>query len=196
MRGLSPDMANQNVIQPWDEKAIAALNAGQIESALDVLVQGYQQIVLAYCIATMGDYAIGEEVALEVFDAIWRALPGFKRESSFLTWMLAIAHNTCMKRIGIIGRLRRIFVYGIDKTIMETQPDPSDSPEEVMIKQQQVERLLRALEKLTRKDRDLIIMLYFEGLSLEAIAKRRSQGRETVRQELLKVQQKLKQIID
>jgi hypothetical protein len=39
-------------------------------------------------------------------------------------------------------------------------------------------------------------MLYFEGLSLEAIAKRRSQGRETVRQELLKVQQKLKQIID
>jgi RNA polymerase sigma-70 factor, ECF subfamily len=188
-------MANQKAIQPWDEKALAALNAGQIDSALDALVQGYQKIVLAYCIATMGDYALGEEVALEVFDAIWRALPGFKRESSFLTW-LAIARNTCMKRMGIIGRLRRIFVYGIDKTLVEAQPDPSDSLEEVVIKQQQVERLLRALEKLPRKDRDLLIMLYFEGLSLEAIAKRRSQGRETVRQELLKVQQKLKQIID
>jgi RNA polymerase sigma-70 factor (ECF subfamily) len=189
-------MANQKAIQPWDEKALAALNAGQIDSALDALVQGYQKIVLAYCIATMGDYALGEEVALEVFDAIWRALPGFKRESSFLTWMVAIARNTCMKRMGIIGRLRRIFVYGIDKTLVEAQPDPSDSLEEVVIKQQQVERLLRALEKLPRKDRDLLIMLYFEGLSLEAIAKRRSQGRETVRQELLKVQQKLKQIID
>jgi RNA polymerase sigma-70 factor, ECF subfamily len=172
VRGLSPDMANQNAIQPWDEKALAALNAGQIDRAFDALVQGYQKNVLAYCIATMGDSAIGEEVALEVFDAIWRALPGFKRESSFLTWMLAIARNTCMKRRGIIGRLRRIFVYGIDKTITEDQPDPSDSPEEVVIKQQQVERLLHAIEKLTRKDRDLIIMLYFEGLSLEAIAKR------------------------
>jgi RNA polymerase sigma-70 factor (ECF subfamily) len=189
-------MANQNVIQPWDEKALAALNAGQIESALDALVRGYQQIVLAYCIAMMRDYAIGEEVALDVFEAILEALPGFRRESSFRTWILAIARNTCMKRIGIIGRLRRMFVYGIDKTLMEAQPDPSDSPEEVMIKQQQSERLLHALEKLTRKDRDLILMLYFEGLSLEAIAKRRSQGRETVRQELLKVQQKLKQLID
>jgi len=189
-------MAIQNVIQPWDEKALAALNAGQIDRAFDALVQGYQKRVLAYCIATMGDYAIGEEVALEVCDALWRALPGFKREASFLTWILAIARNTCIKRRGIIGRLRRTFVYGIDKTIAEAQPDPADSPEEVVIKQQQVERLLHALEKLTRKDRDLIIMLYFEGLSLEAIAKRRSQGRETVRQALLKAQQKLKQSID
>jgi RNA polymerase sigma-70 factor (ECF subfamily) len=189
-------MAHQHVLQPWDEKALAALNAGQIDNALDALVQGYKQIVLAYCIATMGDYALGEEVALDVFGAIWQALPGFKRESSFRTWILAIARNTCIKRMGIRGRLRRIFVYGIGKTLVEAQLDPADSPEEVMIKQQQGERLLHALEKLTRKDRDLITMLYFEGLSLEAIAKRRSQGRETVRQELLKVQQKLKQIID
>jgi RNA polymerase sigma-70 factor (ECF subfamily) len=135
-------------------------------------------------------------VAVEVFAAMWRALPGFKQESSFRTWILAIARNTCMKRWGIRGHLRRIFVYGIDKSIAETQPDPSDSPEEGMIKHQQAERLRHALEKLTRKDRDLIIMHYFEEVSLEAIAKRRSQGRETVRQALLKAQQKLKQMID
>src|SRR6266566_8699479 len=70
-RGLSPDMATQNVIQPWDEKALAALNAGQIDRAFDALVQGYQKRVLAYCIATMGDYAIGEEVALDVCEALW-----------------------------------------------------------------------------------------------------------------------------
>jgi RNA polymerase sigma-70 factor (ECF subfamily) len=189
-------MAHQHVLQPWDEKALAALDAGQIDSALDALVQGYQQIVLAYCIATMGDAAIGEEVALDVFGSIWQALPGFRRESSFRTWIFAIARNTCIKRMGIRGRLRRIFVYGIDKTFVKAQPDLSGSPEEVMMKQQQGERLQHALEKLTRKDRDLITMVYFEGLSLEAIAKRRSQGRETVRQALLKAQQKLKQILD
>ena len=189
-------MAQQNAIQPWDEKALAALSAGQIESAFHALVHGYEQLVLAYCIATMGEYASGKEVAVEVFAALWRALPGFKQEASFRTWILAIAHHTCLKRRGTIGRLRRLFVYGIDKTIIEAQPDPSDSLEEDLIKHQQAQRLRHALAKLTRKDRDLILMHYFDELSLEAIAKRRSQGRETVRQALLKAQHKLKQMID
>ena len=65
-------MANQKAIQSWDEKALVALDAGQIDSALDALIQAYQKDVLAYCIAITRDYAIGEEMALEVFDAIWK----------------------------------------------------------------------------------------------------------------------------
>jgi RNA polymerase sigma-70 factor, ECF subfamily len=189
-------MAHGTAIQPCDEKALAALRAGQIESAFNALVQGYEQLILAYCIATMGEYASGQEVAVDVFAALWHALPGFKHESSFRTWILAIAHNTCLKRRGTIGRLRRLFVYGIDQNIIEAQPAPAASLEEDMIKHQQAQRLLHALEQLTRKDRDLIVMHYFEALSLEAIAKRRSQGRETVRQALLKAQHKLKQMLE
>ena len=196
VRGLFPDMAKQNARQPWDEKALAALHAGQIESGFTALVHGYEQLVLAYCIATMGDEALGQEVAVEVFAALWRSLAGFTQESSFQTWILAIARHLCWKRRGTIGRLRRLFVSGLDTPLIDTPPDAADSPEEEMITQQQAERLRRALEKLTRKDRDLISMHYFEELSLEAIAKRRSQGREAVRQALLKAQYTLKQIIE
>ena len=188
-------MATPNARQPWDEKALAALHAGQLESAFTALVHGYEQLVLAYCIATMRDEALGQEVAVEVFAALWRSLAGFKQESSFQTWILAIARHLCWKRRATIGRLRRLFVSGIDTTIIDTQPDAAASPEEDMIKQQQAERLRRALEQLTRKDRDLISMHYLEELSLEAIAKRRSQGREAVRQALFKAQYTLKQII-
>jgi RNA polymerase sigma-70 factor (ECF subfamily) len=190
-----PDMAKQNARQPWDEKALAALHAGQLESGFTALVHGYAQLVLAYCIATMGEEALGQEVAVEVFAALWRALAGFKQESSFQTWILAIARHLCWKRRGTIGRLRRWFVSGIDTTLIDTPPDAADSPEEDRSKQQQAERLRRALEQLTRKDRDLISMHYFEALSLEAMAKRRSQGTEAVRQALFKAQYTLKQII-
>jgi RNA polymerase sigma-70 factor (ECF subfamily) len=189
-------MTHQAALQPWDEKALAALRAGQLESAFHALVQGYEQLVLAYCIATMGEYASGKEVAVDVFAALWQALPGFKQESSVRTWILAIAHHTCLKRRGTLGRLRRVFVSGIDQTILDAQPDPADSLEADMIKHQQAQRLRHALAHLTRKDRDLISMHYFEALSLDAIAKRRSQGRETVRQALLKAQYKLKQMLD
>ena len=119
-----PDMAKQNARQPWDEKALAALHAGQLESGFTALVHGYEQLVLAYCIATMGDEALGQEVAVEVFAALWRSLAGFKQESSFQTWILAIARHLCWKRRGTIGRLRRWFVSGIDTTIIDNSCKP------------------------------------------------------------------------
>ena len=64
-----------------------------------------------------------------------------------------------------------------------------------MIKQQQAERLRYTLKKLRRKERDLLTMYYIEELSLEKIAERYSVARETVRQQLIEAQQKLKRMM-
>jgi RNA polymerase sigma-70 factor (ECF subfamily) len=71
-----------------------------------------------------------------------------------------------------------------------------DSPEEVVSKHQQVERLRRALAAMKRKERDLLTMYYLEELSLDQIAARYSVSRETVRQQVLKAQQKCKQLME
>ena len=63
------------------------------------------------------------------------------------------------------------------------------------MKQQQAARLRHALEKLRRKERDLLSMYYIEELSLEKIAERYSVARETVRQQLTDAQQKLKRMM-
>jgi DNA-directed RNA polymerase specialized sigma24 family protein len=72
-------------LRPWDAKALAALDAQQYDTTLGALMQGYQQEVLAYCLARLGDQEIAHDVAQEVFVAIWEALPGFRQESSFRT---------------------------------------------------------------------------------------------------------------
>jgi RNA polymerase sigma factor (sigma-70 family) len=64
-----------------------------------------------------------------------------------------------------------------------------------VIKQQQAERLRYTLKKLRRKERDLLTMYYIEELSLEKIAERYSVARETVRQQLIEAQQKLKRMM-
>jgi len=183
------------MLRPWDEKALAALDAQQYDTALGALMQSYQQEVLAYCIARLGENDIAHDVAQEVFVAIWEALPGFRRESSLRTWILVIAHHRCANHRRTIGRFGRMFSYGIDKTQQEAQPDPADSPEAAVMQQQQAERLRHALAKLRRKERDLLSMYYIEELSLEKIAERYSVARETVRQQVIDAQHKLKRMM-
>ena len=196
MRGLPGDMAHQDTLSAWEEKALAALDTGETDQALNALIAGCGQAILAYCIARLGDEAIANDVAQEVFAAAWEALPDFRRESSLRTWIFVIAHHRCANRRRTIGRFRRIFSQGIDETVEEAQPDPADLPEAAVIKRQQAEQVRRALGRLRRKERDLLTMYYIEELSLDKIAERYSVSRGTVSRQLLEAQQKLKRMVN
>ena len=65
------------------------------------------------------------------------------------------------------------------------------------MKREQAERLQRALGKLRKKERALITIHYIEGLSLEKMAECYFfVARETVRQQLIKAEEKLKRFMD
>jgi RNA polymerase sigma-70 factor (ECF subfamily) len=134
-------MANQDTLPAWEEKVLAALDAGEIDQALTALIAECGQAILAYCLARLGDDAIAHDVAQDIFVAVWQALPGFRRESSLRTWLFVIAHHRCATRRASLGRFRRLFSSGIDTIGEEAQPDPTDPPEETVHKHQQAERL-------------------------------------------------------
>jgi RNA polymerase sigma-70 factor (ECF subfamily) len=119
-------MAHQDPLPAWEEQALVALDTGEIDQALTALIAGCSQAILAYCLARLGDEAIANDVAQEVFAAAWEALPDFRRESSLRTWIFVIAHHRCANRRRTIGRFRRIFSQGIDATI-EQAPGFSDT---------------------------------------------------------------------
>lgn len=189
-------MANQDAVSPSERQALAALDAGEIDEALKALVAGYKREILAYCIMRLGDETIAADVAQDVFVAVWKALPGFRRESSLRTWLFAIARNRCTRCEGLLGRFRGIFCSMSDTTGADMQPDPEDSPEELLRKKQQekqqAEQLRLALAKLTRKERDLLTMRYNADLSLNEIAACCQVAPETVRQRVIRAQQHLK----
>jgi RNA polymerase sigma-70 factor (ECF subfamily) len=188
-------MANQDTAPAWEEKVLAALDAGEIDQALTVLIAECGQAILAYCLARLGDAALAHDVAQDVFVAVWHALPDFRREASLRTWLFVIAHHRCATRRASLGRFRRMFSSGVDTIIEEAQPDPADPPEETVLKRQQAEWLRRALSQLRRKERDLLTMYYLEDLSLDTIAERYSVSRGTVRKQLLEAQHKLKRMM-
>jgi RNA polymerase sigma-70 factor (ECF subfamily) len=70
------------------------------DSAFEQLLAKYQGKVLGLCYAMLGDRALAEETAQEVFLRIWRGLGAFRGESSPSTWIYAIARNASLTARG------------------------------------------------------------------------------------------------
>jgi RNA polymerase sigma-70 factor (ECF subfamily) len=73
---------------------LRAARAGDL-SALDRLVALHQEPVFALCRTLLGHVEDGEDAAQEVFLRAFRALPRFRGESTFRTWLFRIAVNLC-----------------------------------------------------------------------------------------------------
>lgn len=73
--------------------------------AFGELVTRHQHRIFSICRRWLGDAALAEEVAQDAFLSAWRALPGFRAEARFDTWLRRIAVNKCRNR-KVYGRRR------------------------------------------------------------------------------------------
>jgi len=64
--------------------------------AFDLVVSEYQDKVFRLAYSMLGNRALAEEAAQDIFLRIWRALPGFRGLSSLSTWIFAVARNACL----------------------------------------------------------------------------------------------------
>jgi RNA polymerase sigma-70 factor (ECF subfamily) len=78
-----------------DRQAVEACQQGERE-AFDRLVERYQRDVYRLCYRYVNNHQDANDMAQEVFLKAYRALPGFRGDSAFSTWLYRIAVNTCL----------------------------------------------------------------------------------------------------
>ena len=192
-------VGNWDRLRPWEDRVRTALSAGDVQRARDALVQGFQDVVVGYCVNMLGDPVVGAEVAQEVFIAACQALPGFRGDSQVLTWVFRIARNKCLSHRGRGGRIAAIVAHNKDAIRTSAHPNPPDSPEDQLVKTEaealEKQRLEDSLRKLHKRERDLLMMRYYEGLSLVELAKRFWVGETTVRRRLKNAEDHLKKLM-
>lgn len=76
------------------------------ECAFSDLLAKYEGKVLRLCYAMLGNRALAEETAQDVFLRIWRGLGAFRGESSPSTWVYAITRNACLTARGRVAAIR------------------------------------------------------------------------------------------
>lgn len=79
-----------------DEEIRTHLEQKQYAEAFELVMGRYQNKVFRLAFAMLGNRALAEEAAQDIFVRIWRALPGYRGLSSLSTWIFAISRNACL----------------------------------------------------------------------------------------------------
>ena len=156
-----------------DAELVARVQRGD-KKAFDLLVLKYQRKILRLLARMIRDPAEIEDVAQEAFIKAYRALPSFRGESAFYTWLYRIGINTAKNYLVASGR-RAPTSTGMDAEEAEDLGETEllqdvNTPENQMMSRQVAETVNQTLEKLPEELRTAITLREMEGLSYEEIA--------------------------
>ena len=145
------------------------------KQAFDLLVQKYQRKLGRLLSRFIRDSAEVEDVAQEAFIKAYRALPSFRGDSAFYTWLYRIGINTAKNYLVAQGR-RAPTTTEFDAEEAETFDDGDQlrdisTPESLLQSKQIGETVNAAMEALPEELRTAIMLRELEGLSYEEIAR-------------------------
>ncbi len=142
--------------------------------AFDLLVLKYQRKLIRLLGRFVYDQAELEDIAQESFIKAYRALPNFRGESAFYTWLYRIAINTAKNHLASSGRRLQVRSSigdedeeGLDE--IANAPD-FNTPEEQLQSKQIGTTVDAAMEALPADLRQAIVLRELEGMSYEDIA--------------------------
>ncbi len=155
-----------------DSELINRVKRGD-KSAFDVLVGKYQLKIIKLVSRYVHDPNEALDVAQEAFLKAYRALPGFRGDSAFYTWLYRIAINTAKNYL--VAQSRRPPVSDVSSQDAEQFGGESllkdyGTPERLLLKDEIEATVYRAIEELPEDLRTAITLRELEGLSYEEIA--------------------------
>jgi len=155
-----------------DQELVARVQEGD-RSAFDLLVIKYQQKVASLISRYIRDPSEVVDVAQEAFLKAHRALPGFRGESAFYTWLYRIAINTVKNYL--VAQGRRPPGGDVEAEVAERMEigrrlQELGTPEHHLLSMEIAKKVQGALDELPEDLRTVIVLRELEGLSYEEIA--------------------------
>ena len=162
-------LMSDNII---DKEIIERVKGGD-KKAYDLLVLKYQQRVINLISRFVKNHSDALDVSQETFIKAYRALPNFRGESAFYTWLYRIAVNTAKNHLTV--QSRKITKSDYDVTDIEQIEGnmsliEQTTPENLLHKDELEEIVLKTIENLPEDLKSAIMLREIDGLSYEDIA--------------------------
>ena len=179
-----------------DQELVERVQRGD-KAAFDLLVRKYQHKVIKLVTRYVYDQGDAMDIAQEAFIKAYRALPRFRGDSAFYTWLYRIAINTAKNHV--MARRRQPFINESDMSSDGEQDNGEsrlvavdhDSPEGLVLTDEIRDRVLQAIEALPEDLRTAVMLRELDGLSYEQIAETMACPVGTVRSRLFRARESI-----
>jgi RNA polymerase sigma-70 factor (ECF subfamily) len=145
--------------------------------AFEMLVVKYQRRIERLIGRMVRDTDLVQDIAQETFIRAYRAIPQFRGESAFYTWLYRIAVNTAkkalveLKRDPLVMESSRVSTdEGEEPSRVENELSDGETPEALLASKEIAATVNAAIDALSEDLRQAIVLREIEGLSYEEIA--------------------------
>ena len=147
-----------------DEEWLALAQQGD-QAAFGALVRRHQDRIFRHLLNLTGSREEALELAQEVFIKAWEALPQWRPDAQFHTWLYRIASNAALDLL----RRRKVVAF-VPLEEDHDQPAPDPGPEAQLQATQGIRALDAALARLAPEHREIVLLREVEGLSYDELA--------------------------
>lgn len=177
-----------------DERGLIARASAGDPEAFNRLMERHERRMYAVALRMCANREDAQDCLQEAMLRVFRAIGGFKGESSFSTWVYRITMNTCLDEL---RRKKNKQASSLDDLLDEgwAPADERGSPEKQAVRAETARTLRRAIGELPEDMRAAVVLRDIEGYAYEEIARalevnvgtvksRISRGREKLREKL------------
>jgi RNA polymerase sigma-70 factor (ECF subfamily) len=183
-----------------EEKLIKKAQKGN-RKAFEKLILQHEDHIYAIALKVLKNEADAYDAAQEICLKIYQKIDQFKFESAFSTWVHRLAVNTAIDEYRKLKRkLQKEYSY--DQPITEDGgtmkdfiQDTGDTPESNLVRQEQIQMVWEALEKLKDEQKNIIIMKDLQGQSYQEISESLQINMGTVKSRLARSRIALKNVL-
>jgi RNA polymerase sigma-70 factor (ECF subfamily) len=191
-------MVGQTTNRMKDAELIRASQRGD-HAAFETLVRQYDSAVLRLALHLTRSESDAQDIYQEAFLKAYRNIGNFRFECSFYTWIYRIVTNLCLDLL----RKRQVRKEdapvvtdnrGEEYNLLDQVADDRSgaSPERDLMRRELGQRIGKALEKLTPRERMVFEMKHYQGLKLRTIGEILNTTEETAKNTLFRGTQKLR----
>lgn len=178
--GLNPETAQEPVtgarveLDPSSDAAIMLRVAEGDEAGFNYLAAKYHRPMIHFLFRMVGNHAVAEELAQEVFLRVYRARSSYRAEARFTTWLYRIATNLAVNHARDTKHERTAQTVYLDAADEETgtTPDLADddpSVEERMLRDERMAAIRKHVLALPERQRMAVLMHKYQGMDYRQI---------------------------
>lgn len=163
--------------------------------AFNFLLEAFWEYVYNYQLGKVKNEEDAEDITIQTFSKAFDNIDKFNEEYQFKTWLIAISKNVLFDFLRKKQNLVSVKITKEQQEKVYRIVDDSPTPEDTIIREQNLAKLLRDIKQLKPKYQKIIHLRFFQELSYKEIAEVTNEPLNNVKVKLLRAKKILSEII-